>query len=505
MEPGKISEEKRYFASSILNYYERDQNKNNFLSAIISGIVLCFDTNMQNIPGSIYLFEKAAQIIESLKLNDIYKRELKCLIEIYSGFGKMFIMQYEEAKDLFNKALLINPISITAKYYLAYCENKLTYYNITDKIISEIFEYDVYRLNYSIEINNSKLFNYFLNNPFFKYIFYEEIFADNLSFIMQLIQVQSSGVKVHPKDLLLLLNDIKKIDLKRFNSENMKKEIIYVEEMLKLNINSRNILFVKIFPTVINKVRSTIDLIIESIKSYYLKDVKENLSPLEMEIQEKLNFIGNLGSELEETKKQSKSKLEELLKSAERESLYDIKWIEEKIDNLSRDCKYDPICAFKTTMMYTVIISLVSSLLGGCAGYSNMYIKSNGELNSILSTIITNGFKWGIFTFFIGFIISVISASVSIIKRTNKKQKLLARIKSLKNRSEIEKQRLQERFQAKEKSHLDNINDKIRDINKRIDEIKQNKESLEARLKTEVDIKIIEETEPFKLIIEKIG
>jgi hypothetical protein len=414
-------------------------------------------------------------------------------------------MKHEEAVDFFNKALLINPISITAKYYLAYCESKLTYYNISEKLINEIFEYDVYRLNYSIEMNNSKLFNYFLNNPYFKYIFYEEIFADNLSFIMQLIQVQSYELKVHPKDLLLLLNDLKMIELISFNSESMKKEITYIEEILKPNIDSRNILFLKIFPAVINKIRSTLELIIESINSYYLKDIKENLSPFEMEIQEKLNFISNLGTELEEKKKQSKTNLAESIKNEERESIDNIKLIESKIENLANEGKYDPMSAFKNTMVYTIIISLVSSLLGGCAGYSNMYIKSSGELNSILSTIIINGFKWGIFAFLIGFLLSVFSASVSIIKRTNKKQKLLANIKFFKNRSEIEKQRLQERYQAKEKSLLDNINEKISDLKKRIEEIKKNKESLEARLKTEADQKIKEEIEPFKLLIDKIG
>lgn len=501
----KYPEEKKYFASSILNYYEKDPNRNNFLSAIKAGIVLCFDANVRNVPEGIYLFEKASQIIESSKINEVYKKELKCLIDIYSGFGKMFIMKYEEAKDFFDKAILINPISITAKYYLAYCENKLIYYNISENLINEIFEYDVYRLNYSVEINNSKLFNYFLNNSLFKNIFYEEIFADNLSSIMILIQVQSYGYKVQPIDLLLLLNDLKIVDLKSFNSESMKKDIANIEEMLKPNIDSRNILFLKLFPTVINKIHSIVELIIESINSYYLKDIKENLSPLEMEIQEKLNFISNLGAELEEKKKQSKTKLEESIKNEERESIDNIKSIENKIEILANDGKYNPMSAFKNTMVYTIIISLVSSLLGGCAGYSNMYIKSSGELNSILSTIIINGFKWGIFAFLIGFLISVFSASVSIVKRTNKRQKLQASIKFLKDRSEIEKQRLQERFQAKEKSLSDNINDKISDLKKRIDEIKQNKDSFEARLKTEADIKINEETEPFKIIIEKIG
>jgi len=501
----KYPEEKRYFASSILNYYERDSNKNNFLSSVFTGIIFCFDSNVRNVASGLYLFNKTTQIIDGLKLNENNKKELQCLIEIYSGFGNLLIMKYEEAKESFNRALSINPTSITAKYYLAYSESKLTYYNITEKLITEIFEYDISRLSYTIESNNPLVFNYFLNNLLFKNIFYEEIFADNLSTILKVIQVQKNELSIHPKELLLLMDDLKKIELKNIEKEKTKKELENIDEMLRLNIDSKNILLLKVFPTIINKIKSIIELIVESIKSCYLEEIKENLFPLDKEIQEKLNNISQLRTELEETKKQSKSNLEESTTNEERESLYNIKLIEGKIENLSLESKYNPMNAFKNTMMYTIIISFISSLLGGCAGYSNMYIKSSGELNYILSAIIINGFKWGIFALFIGFLISVFTASVSIIERSNKKQKLLARIKYLKNKSEIEKQRLQERFQAKEKSMIDNLNDRISDLQNRIENIRQSKKSLEVQLRNGAESKIAEETEPFRLIIEKFG
>jgi hypothetical protein len=175
------------------------------------------------------------------------------------------------------------------------------------------------------------------------------------------------------------------------------------------------------------------------------------------------------------------------------------------MENLSLERKYDPISSFKTTMIYNLIVSFMISILGGCAGYSNIYIKTSGELNNILSTIVLTGFKWGIVTFFVGFLISLFSASISIIERANKKQKLLARIKYLKNKTEIEKQRIQERFQAKEKLIIENTNDRIRETKKRIDDVKRNKESIETKLKIEIEQKIIQEIAPLKEILKKIG
>ena len=246
-------------------------------------------------------------------------------------------------------------------------------------------------------------------------------------------------------------------------------------------------------------------MVIDSISSFHFKELKENLFPFEKDIQEKLNIITSLGTELEDQKKQLTTNLVELLKDEEKQLLSNIKLIERNIENLSKESKYDPMSIFKNTMMYTIIVSFVSSLLGGCAGYSNLYANSTGELNNILSTIIINGFKWGILTFFIGFLISVFSAGISIIERTNKKQKLFTRIKYLKNQSEIENQRIHEHFHDKEKSLKESINNKIIDIKKRIEDLRKIKEGREIQLKAEADSKIKSESEQIKLIIEKFG
>ena len=501
----KFPEEKKYFASSVLNYYERDPNKNNILNTIITAIMLCFDPNVRNVPKGIYLLDKIPQLIEGFKLNETYKKELQCLIEIYSGFGQMVLLQFEEAKDRFSKALSINPNNITAIFYIAYCENKLMCYAATEKILSDIFEYDINRVNYAIEAINPQVYNYFLNNLHFKNIFLDDIFIDSVPALLKIIQIQNNEFKLNPKELVQLLEDLKKTELKNLDSDKIRKEIGQIEDILKLNIDSKNIVFIKTYPTIVKRIQMLGESIIEAIKVFCLKGLKDNLSPFDIEIQEKLNSINNFGVDLEEGKKQVRIKLEQSVKDEERESSYNIKLIDGKIENLSLESKYDPKSTFKNTMMYTVIVSFISSLLGGCAGYSDMYVKSSRELNFILSTIIVNGFKWGMITFFIGFLISLFSASVSIIERANKKQKLLARVKYLKNKSEIEKQRLKERFQAKEKLLVDSNSNKINDYKKRIEDLKQNKTILEAQLRSEAENKIAEETKPFKIIFEKIG
>lgn len=501
----KYPEEKRYFASSILNYYEKDPNKHNFLNTILTGIILCYDPSVKNVPGGVYLFDRTAQILETLKLNEVHKKELLCLTEIFAGFGKITINKFEEAKVRFTRALDINPNSITAKYYLAYVENKLLFFDITENIINEIFQADIGRLTFAIENNNAVIFNYFLSNTLFKNLFLEEVFSDNIASILKIMQAQSADTKIHPKELLSLIEELERLDCKAVGFDKVKTDVGHIKEILKPNIESRNIFFSRVFPSLIDRIKAICESVIESIRVLYIKDIKENLSPFDNEIKEKLNNISNLGVELEESKKQLKIKQEEAIKHEERESSYNITLIEGKIENLSLERKYDPVNSFKTTMIYNLIISFMISILGGCAGYSNIYVKTSGELNSILSTIILTGFKWGIVTFFVGFLISLFSASISIIERANKKQKLLTRIKYLKNKTEIEKQRILERFQAKEKSLIDNFTDRINDNKKRIEDVKLNKASIEVKLKADAEHKITEDTEPLNYILKKIG
>lgn len=106
---------------------------------------------------------------------------------------------------------------------------------------------------------------------------------------------------------------------------------------------------------------------------------------------------------------------------------------DEKIKMLSDENNSKTHKIFMQTMGYNTILTIIVTVMGGCAGYSKSHIRDISELKELLSTSLLTGLKWGIMTFLAGLLISALVTGFSLLERSNERQKLLRRISRLKN------------------------------------------------------------------------
>jgi hypothetical protein len=119
-------------------------------------------------------------------------------------------------------------------------------------------------------------------------------------------------------------------------------------------------------------------------------------------------------------------------------------------------------------------------------------ISSPNEYNSILGMILFEGAKWGIISFFIGGLISIIISGLVMIERADEKQKIARKIMALKNHKGKKIQEIKSEFETKEKLMADNFNSSISVYNQKIEDLSKEKESKKKILADEAE-KLIQE------------
>lgn len=501
----KLENEKKYFAKSIISLHEKDPGRANFLSVIFIGIIYSFDPLIRDTEKGVKCFSSIHQICESLKLNDRIREELLILMDIYSGFAFLTINDFDNAKSYFLNALHLRKDNSTAKFYLAYVESCLSDYESAAVYLKEIYSADIKILESLCNNSFTESFNYFLNNPVIKNIFYYNIFSENISFLHTLIQDSVTGILITPKKIIDLIHELKKAGVEDYVSEDLNKDILFIEQTLSRNENTKNIFFLKMFPFICIKLKTVFENILNRIKQRFYTKIKEHVIPYDREIHEIQNTLNILSLEFEELKKQNHAKLGEFLNVEDDQLKEYIRNLEAKIVNLDSDKKHDPLTSFKNTMIYNMIISLLLSIMGGCAGYSTVYIKSNHELNKIFSVIILTGIKWGLIAFAVGAAISLGAAGFSLLDKHNHRQRLLNRIKSIKNAAEAEKERLKEKYRIKDVNASKSYNDKIDIYKGRIELLQKNRKVIEESLTTEANEKIKNASGPLIALQQKIG
>ena len=101
----KLKSEKEYFATTTMNFCERDINKHNFFKMIIKGIIYAYQSTYYNLPRAIEMFKGALEVINGLRINDQMKNELRYILNLYIGFINLKENDYEKANFSFKDAI----------------------------------------------------------------------------------------------------------------------------------------------------------------------------------------------------------------------------------------------------------------------------------------------------------------------------------------------------------------------------------------------------------------
>jgi uncharacterized Tic20 family protein len=483
----KLKSEKDYYATTTINFIERDVNKHNFFKHILKGIVYTYQSTLYSPEKAIELYANSIDMLESLRLNDLTKADLKYVIQLYTGFTYLREFDYIRAGTAFKEALDAKPQGCTAKIYNALAELQMNHEDVAAYLLNEVIDFDMHRLTLAIKTSNAGMFSYFFRNAFIYNIFYEKEFAKVFNHVEKILKehrVFDISEMTKCKTKYETLKD-KKYD--EYYDEEIKKGLTFISKMISNYSETNNSLFFSIIPELQNKLSVIIDTIYDNIRKKYYEEVQKKLSTYDSYIEDNLHMEKKLQDELEKFKVRSKEVLAESIQRVSENSDMDMKTIEEKITELPKADRFNPQVSMSNNMTYNMIVAFVVFFMGGVSGYSNRTVSDTSEFNSIITFVLVSGFKWGIISFIIGTFVSMVIASVKVMERYEYRKKLLHRIDNIKLEKDRAIAEMKEAVSHKEKIMTENINNSITQHKKRVDELRTQRSVTEKDLIKQAD------------------
>ena len=469
----KLKSEKEYYSTTTVNFIERDINKHNFFKMILKGIIYTYQSSYYNPTKALELFNGTFDVVNSLRLNEQTKLEIKYILKLYIGFVYLKENDNENANSAFKEAIEVKQQGCTAKIYAALSEINLGNEDLAAYYLKEVFSYDIQRLSIALKTNNVGMFNYFFRNAFIYNIFHEKDFAkafDSIQIIINEHRPTDTGLLTR---CLENLEKIKKRKLDEYYDEEIVKTIAFAEKIIPVYSNSKSTLLFAAYNEFRNKLNSIVESIVAKVKEKYYKEVKESLNAFDLVIKDNLSAEKHLIEELESFKTKSRDLLSNSIKDVQNNYDLDAKNIEAKIEDLPNIDKYNPRVSLSNNMTYNTVIAFVVFIIGSMSNYSNTRVDSSSELNSLFAQVLIAGVKWGVIGFLLGVIISIAMTGVIVMERFDIKSKLQKRLNYLRIEKENAIAELKEVSAHKEKIMIENMTSGIEMHKKRVEETKE--------------------------------
>jgi hypothetical protein len=363
----KLKSEKEYFSTITINFIERDINKYNFFKMILKGIILTYQSTFFNPVKALELFNNAIVILNSARINDNVKSELRYICNLYIGFAHLKENSYEKANIAFKEALEFKSHGNTARIYCALTELKLGREDSVVYYLKEVFNYDIKRLSLSIKTNNMGMFSYFFRNAFFYNVFQEKDFVNAFSTIDQMLDEYNvhDGELIRKSKLKLELLKTKKFE--EYYDDEIKKSLSFIEKIFQNYGASLNTLFYAIYTEIQKKFENVIENINIKIREKYISEVRIKLASFEPVINENINAEKHLTDEIEKYKIKSRDSLAEDIQRTNESYDLDTKALEERINNLSNEERYNPRAAMSNNMTYNISNSICCVFYWRCS------------------------------------------------------------------------------------------------------------------------------------------
>ncbi|MGE5353490.1 MAG: hypothetical protein ACM3MI_00205 [Clostridiales bacterium] len=486
----KSEQEKKYYSLSTLKLIEREPNKDNILVQIFNAVILTYDKKLFNPAKASELLQNALMTLENLKLEAQLKGEFQYLINLYAGFAYLKQLNYDEAVQRFSAAVNSSSTGITGKFYLAYAAKRSGSPEAAMMMLNELLHFDKAAIEYAIELNSMILMTYFIRNAVTYEIFAEADFADLLEEIETAIAIETGINEFSFMKISDALSKLAESKVKEFYTEELEKSIAFLDKTSTGLIGNRNTIADYTLSALQAKLFKVVEKIIETIRQKFMAEVYDQLKQYDIVIDENLTAIKHLEKEEEEMKNLQKKKLTDQLEELETTISENIAFLEDKIENIHLDAKFNPHTVFNNSMVYNLIVTLVVFTIGAFAGCSRSSLDTSEGLRDVMSTVMLGGIKWGTVTFFIGTIISGFTAAFAVMERTTEKQNLLRKITYFKSHKEREVELLTRESEKRIKTIGENFKERVTDRKRAVDKVRNEKEDRNAELLAEANKKI---------------
>ncbi|GEM_PF-6300584 len=491
----KNEADKKHYVDTIIKIVERNFEYYDFLSLLHYSVICMTQNNLELNRKAADTIVKIQTDVDKLSLAGKVKEQFYYFTSLLYGFINLKLNDNQTALQAFSEAkkYKVNPVS--ALYYESLVNIRLGNRNVAFNNIKRILEFDRMKLKFAMEINSEKHFNFFVKNAMIYNVFKKEDFAcmlDDIKILVETLKDENKKlIKKVFEQVIYFLNS-KDSDL---CNDALRSEIYFLKNMLEKYYLTKNIFIISSAPVFRDKFNTLIDKMIKKVSEEYEAQILTKLSLYETQIEQVNKNLEKLAVERTSAQQVLNDKLKKSI--AKVEEMYDdqIKAIERRIKYLSGEDKYNPAMLFKDAIMFSAVIAMIVFVVGGLAsGYSS---AADGS-GSVMKTLMLSGFKWGGITFFIGLIISVLSASSGALDKTNKKQQLVKEISKLKTLKEEQIERLNIEINMNRASMESNFAKKESMYNEELQNILKEKAAEEEKLRNEAKEEIESKLAPFK-------
>ncbi|QQS35430.1 MAG: hypothetical protein IPM56_14430 [Ignavibacteriales bacterium] len=489
----KSISDKKFFANSMINVITKNITPDYFLSRIIHSIVLIYDQFFHDPFSARDVLKETDETIQKTSLDSNVLNEFRYFIKLLNGFSYLSQRDPINAYLSFSEALQQKPNGISAIFYQALASVHKNDHETAAELLKKVFQFDVDRLNYSAQLNNLQMFQYFVKFPVSANIFRQEDFAAMYRSIEEIIENNRKRDEVSLDALRNRLLFLAQQKLNEFYNEDIISTVIFLESVVQKYQGNNTTLFNAVTPKLNERIALAALALKKNISDKFMSEVNEKLSEFENKKNEHIQNIEKLKKEFEEIKLQSKQKLDRTISTIESNAAAFIAQSEEELTALNNNSKLNPINSFKTSMVYTIIATALVFLVGGIAGYTNTEYSSGSGFNDLMSGVIFQGIKWSVITFLLGTLISMAMAGFAFIDKSNYKHRLVQRINAIKSDKERQLTSAREKSKYRDKLLQDSLKDSIDHENKSIAKLKKDIEELSQKLTADAQLKISEE------------
>lgn len=484
----KTAKEKHYFANSIINTVERNFAFQSFYNLLIYGIVLTYDSSSYNPQKAKEVFDRAKETVNSSQLNQGLREELLYLLNVFQGFAYLKEYEYLNSLTAFKEALVFNPTGVTAFFYCALSSRYMDDFDTSYDYLREILEFDKLRFKYAIDYNHMALFSYFYKNTVFYNIFTENGFAQllpDIDFLIRSLHSDESNSMEKTYGKLINLDNLR---IKEFYDKTVSVEIKFLKNVLDTYSQKRTGLIRIVEQIFRDKLITLVEYIRNLIETHYFDLIKAEIEVFDRQIEQNKRQLTRIIHEREDASKKIKTNLNEAAEYLEKTITEKSKSLEQKIEYLEKDPKYNPSQVFYSSMLFTIMVSFIILVVVGIITAFTGYGEELPSTHLALKTSL----KWGGVTFAVGIFISIFTSLSSFWEKNSELKSLTEKLKHIRDNEANERDYINEDSDRKaiiyEQKFVDRIKSQEKILETFIAERQQNYERKYNEARKEIDV-----------------
>ena len=477
----KHDRETEYFALSVINLIERNANRENFMKYIYGACLSIFGLKRKSLAKALEYLDSAEQTLSSSTLQDEYKTEALYLIHVFKSFAYIADGDKEMAAIALSESIAFKSNGVTALMYSILYPLTEESQSITSRL-NGIVDYDLQRFNLAIEHNNINLFGFFLRTAITYNLFRVSEFAPYLMDIRTLLEASSLSGPNSATKLLTITSTLKNSEYKQYQNEKTNKDFDFIITFLERFKTSKNLFIALTFPHLKQKFDNSVQVMKQNIKNTTFSSYMGELDFFDIQTKDHFAKLGKSNEEFEQSKETLRKRVQETHDETEKKYNAVINAVESKLSGIDASPEYDPASVFNNIMVYNVIISIILFVIGGFIG-SFSQSTSRGQLSDLFSSLFVYGVRWGGFVFLGGLLIAMISSASKVMERSTEKHRLQKKLTGYKNQKERALERLKKDSERKSKAMEELNQGRVKDMQKKIETLKAEKEIREKEIK----------------------